>query len=600
MRSAEKAKTLYPYTLHKVMIHRRGIIIDVSKGKVITQEIEKRIVNLFLGGNGIGAYVLYQKMKVKDAFSPGSWIIFAPGVLNGSTFPMTSKCGFFGLSPLTGAFGESYFGSPLGVSLKSRKYDFLGITGRSDTLLYVLIDDSVSLVECEDLRGKTTSECESILNEEYNGSCACIGPAGENLVKFAAITGGGRQAGRTGLGAVLGSKNVKGIVVVPGNIEYDREKTKELRKKCVKGFLEGDGYPAYQGYRSLGTGKSILPFSEKWGVLPTENFEQSQFDNAHKIDTTAWAKDVTQNTGCHGCMIACGKVYKGISDPEFETLYALGSNLLCGDINVIAEANKLCDEYGLDTISMGGVLGYVMSLSREGLLTEIPFGDGDTILSLIEKTALREGIGNSLAEGVKRLSEIYSEPYHAVHVLGLEPPAYDVRGMKGMALSFVTSPRGACHLRSSAYIVELAGTWKHLSTDRFSSDGKEYVAWMENLMTVHDILGTCKFTRDFYVPEIMSEMVEAYTGVKKSPEDLIEIGERTFNVEWLFNMRNGIEMGKLPPKFRAPIREGPSKGSFISEEDEKKMKRDYFRARGWDEKGVPEKETLDRLKLSWR
>jgi aldehyde:ferredoxin oxidoreductase len=510
---------------------------------------------------------------------------------------MTSKCGFFGLSPLTNAFGESYFGDSLGVSLKSQNFDFMGITGRADTLSLLVVDDEPRVLPCPDLKGRTTSACEHILKEEYNGSCACIGVAGENLVRFASIVGDNRQAGRTGLGAVLGSKNVKGIVVVPGTTEYNKEAVRALRKKCVKGFLKGDGYPAYQGYHSLGTGKSIIPFSEKWGVLPTENFEQSQFDKASSIDTTGWIKDVTKNTGCHGCMIACGKVYKGIADPEFETLFAFGSNLLCDDITTIAEANKLCDEYGIDTISMGGVLGYVMALSKKGIIDDIPFGDGEVILSLIEKTALRQGIGNKLAEGVNRLSTVYNNTHLAVHVLGLEPPAYDVRGMKGMALSFLTSPRGACHLRSSAYVVELSGKWKGITTDRFSADKKGYTAYMENLMTLHDILGTCKFTRDFYVPDIMAEMLEAYTTIRKTPGELLEIGERTFNLEWLFNIRNGVTMGSLPFMFRIPIKKGPSKGSYISEEDEITMKKEYFNERGWDNQGVPTQKTKKRLDL---
>jgi aldehyde:ferredoxin oxidoreductase len=582
------------------MIHRKGVTIDLSKKKISYESIENTISHQFLGGNGTGAYILHQKMKQTQPFSPQSWVIFTPGVLNGSTLPMTSKCGFFGLSPLTHAFGESYFGASLGVSVKSHELDYVAITGRSETLSYILIDEDISIIEDETLKDVLTSECEKILKERHHGSCACIGPAGENLVKFAAIVGDNRQAGRTGLGAVLGSKNLKAIIVIPKKIEYDHQKVKEMRKKCVKGFLEGEGYPAYQGYHSLGTGKSIKSFSDLWGVLPTENFEHSQYDRASKIDTTGWIKEVTRNTGCHGCMIACGKVYKGISDPEFETLFALGSNLLCDDINIIAEANRLCDEYGMDTISMGGVLGYMMSLSKDGVVTEdIPFGDGDTILSLIEKTATREGLGDNLAEGVRTLSGIYNNQYHAIHVLGLEPPAYDVRGMKGMALSFMTSPRGACHLRSSAYTVELSGTWQQFATDRFSSEDKGYVAWMENLMAVHDILGTCKFTRDFYLPGIMCEMLEAYTGIKLTPEELITIGERTFNLEWLFNIRHGVHMDNLPVKFRTPIAEGPSKGAFISEEDVIRMKRDYFKARGWDEKGIPTEETKKRLGLTF-
>jgi aldehyde:ferredoxin oxidoreductase len=298
-------------------------------------------------------------------------------------------------------------------------------------------------------------------------------------------------------------------------------------------------------------------------------------------------------------MIACGKMYKGISDPEFETLYALGSNLLCDDIEVIAEGNRLCDELGMDTISMGGVLGYMMTLSREGVIEEsIPFGHGDTIISLIKKTAYRQGIGNELAEGVKKLSIRYDNEYHAVHVLGLSPPAYDGRGIKGMALSFLTSPRGACHLRSSAYSVELPGKWGNFTADRFSVEGKEFVPWMENLMTVHDILGTCKFTRDFYLPEIMSEMLEAYTGITKEPEELLEIGERTFTLEWMFNIRNGVHMGDMPPKFRTPIKDGPSQGSYISHKDTQRMKKNYFEARGWTMEGIPDKKTLERLDLS--
>jgi aldehyde:ferredoxin oxidoreductase len=397
----------------------------------------------------------------------------------------------------------------------------------------------------------------------------------------------------------MGNKNVKALVVTPGEIEVDKRSLRPLRKKCVEGFLKGEGYPAYQGYHSFGTGKSILPFSDIFGVLPTENFEQSQFEGASRIDTTHWIQEVTKSVGCHGCMIACGKVYKGISDPEFETLYALGSNLLCDDIDVIAEGNRLCDELGMDTISMGGVLGYVMTLSKEGIIeADIPFGDGDTILSLIKQTAYREGMGNDLAEGVRKLSTIYNNQYHAVHVLGLSPPAYDARGIKGMALSFITSPRGACHLRSSAYTVELSGTWGDFTANRFSAEGKEFVAWMENLMTVHDILGTCKFTRDFYLPDIMSEMLEAYTGVKKQPEELLEIGERTFTLEWMFNFRKGIRMGEMPPKFGTPIKEGPSEGSSISDGDTRRMKKDYYRARGWNKQGTPEKKTVERLHLT--
>ncbi|MBU7042305.1 MAG: aldehyde ferredoxin oxidoreductase family protein [Theionarchaea archaeon] len=580
------------------MIHGKGICVDLSKKKSTIMTLQPGLIKQFLGGNGIGAHLLYEHVKTHTASSPDNWLVFVPGVLNGSTFPMTSKCGFFSLSPLTGAFGESYFGASLGVALKSEGYDFIALTGRCDILSYVLIDGQCSIEQASDLEGLTTSACETILTEKHDGSCACIGPAGEHQVAFAAIVGDGRQAGRTGMGAVLGSKQVKAIVVVPEAIPIDKKSIRPLRKKCVKGFLEGKGYPAYQGYHSFGTGKSILPFSETFGILPTENFEHSQFEGASRIDTTHWKDEITRSVGCHGCMIACGKVYKGISDPEFETLYALGSNLLCDDIEVIAEGNRLCDELGMDTISMGGVLGYVMSLSKEKILQEkIPFGHGDTILSLIEKTAYREGIGNELAEGVQALSTRYGNDYHAVHVLGLSPPAYDGRGIKGMALSFLTSPRGACHLRSSAYSVELPGTWEHFTADRFSSEGKEFVAWMENLMTVHDILGTCKFTRDFYLPDIMSEMLEAYTGLKMSPEELLEIGERTFNLEWMFNIRNGVRIGAMPPKFKTPIKEGPSQGSHITDEDTQRMKKDYCAARGWNTEGIPQKNTIERLHL---
>ncbi|MBU7032817.1 MAG: aldehyde ferredoxin oxidoreductase family protein [Theionarchaea archaeon] len=581
------------------MIHGKGIFIDLSKNKITELIIPPSISGRFLGGNGIGAYLIYQHVKTQDALSPDNWLVFVTGALNGSTFPMTSKCGFFGLSPLTGAFGESYFGASLGATLKSRGYDFIALTGRSNDLSYILVDEPCSIERAPDLMGLTTSACEKSLNENHDGSCACIGPAGEHRVAFSAIVGDGRQAGRTGLGAILGSKNVKALVVTPGDREVDRTHLRPLRKKCVEGFLEGEGYPAYQGYHSFGTGKSILPFSDIFGVLPTENFEQSQFEGAWKIDTTHWIGEVTKSVGCHGCMIACGKVYKGISDPEFETLFALGSNVLCDDIDVIVEANRLCDELGMDTISMGGVLGYVMSLSKEGIIAaDIPLGDGDTILSLIKQTAYREGIGNDLAEGVEKLSSLHRNQYHAVHVLGLSPPAYDARGIKGMALSFITSPRGACHLRSSAYTVELSGTWGDFTADRFSAEGKGYVAWMENLMTVHDILGTCKFTRDFYLPEIMSEMLEAYSGVKKTPGELLEIGERTFTLEWMFNLRKGVHMGEIPPKFKTPIGEGPAEGCSISDEDISMMKKEYYMARGWNREGVPERKTLERLNLT--
>ncbi len=589
--------------------------VDLSKKKTKVEELDKKMIKKYLGGNGLGIKLLHEETEGKpEAYSEENPMVFVPGALNGSKIPMTEKCGFYSKSPLTGIMAEGIFGGSLGEEVKKAGFDAVVIKGRSEALSYLLIEeDKIEVVDATELGGLGTKRTEEILKKRHGGTAAVIGPAGENLVRYAIIAGDGREVGRTGLGAVMGWKNLKGIVVNGWkDLEpADPQKLDELKSQAFSEFTDedGDGKESFDAYSSHGTVK-FGGMASELGIFPTRYWESGSFEEADKLSSYHWEDDISESKGCHRCPCRCGQVYKDIVDVEYETSFSLGSNLELGDIEDVAKANQLCDDLGMDTLSIGNSIGFLMRLSEENEVDEdISFGDGEKVRELIRKTAYREGLGDIAAEGVKRIGEEFGREEIAVHVNGLSPPAYDPRALKGMGLGFYTSTRGACHLRSDCDGIELGGgsttddegKWVKMERDRRSIEGKEYVAWRENYVTLHDTLGSCKLTgRSVYSPEFMSKFVNAYLGLDLTAEETYKVGERTYNLERLYGLKQRPEIKErlhVPEQFSTPTPVKDLGGEKLTKEQIEKMLKDYYEERGWNDKGVPTEEKLEELDI---
>jgi len=603
------------------------LTVDLSTNKTKLKKTEEEMIERYMGGDGIGAKLLYDCItnnKSVDPLCEDNVIILTPTLLCGTTIPTSGKAGFFFQSPLTGGWGESFIGGAIGSELKQAGLDALIIKGKARRPSYIFIDDDeIKILSAEHLWGKNTRETADKIKEELGQEVivATIGIAGENLIKYASVDCEDRQAGRGGLGAVMGSKNLKAIAVW-GTKDIRLTNPEAVRKLMVKwrDIIKEDS--AFERNIKFGSGEFFNWMNKEKGTFPTKNWQYGIFEQRQKLDPHYWGdgKYPIKNKACFGCIKPCGQMfvikegkYKGteVDGPDYETFFALGGNCFEPDIEVVAKANELCDLYGMDTISTGGCIGFAMELYERGIISkedtggiELTFGNSEALLAIVEKIAKREDIGNILAEGVKNAAKIIGEgsKRYAIQVGGMEPPAYDVRGIKGMGLALMTSPRGACHLRSGAYALELTGEfWKFKDVDRFSTKNKGYeIAEMENFMTVYDVLGICKFSRGFFLIEKLAEILKATTGKNFNERSLLKIGERVNNLKHLFNLYCGWkkEDCKLPPRItNDPIPEGVSAGHLIKEEDSWTMLSDYFKARGWDENGIPTKDKLVELDL---
>jgi len=600
------------------------LYVNLTLGEVEKRELTEEFAQKYIGGNGFGARLLYDNVRTgTDPLSPENCLILAPGAFCGTPVPEASKTGFYAKSPLTGAFGEAMAGSSIGAELKFAGYDALLVRGKAKGWSYLWIDDDeVSVRDASGMLGITTSDALEAIREELDDPgvmVACIGPAGENLVKIACIESDFRQFGRTGLGAVMGSKRLKAIAV-RGTGDLKLANPKLMEKLLAEWYGTISTHPHAIADIKYGTGEFISTVNEVHGTFPTRNWQDSVFEGHRTIAPQYWVPKYSVKTkACYACIKPCGKVfvikegrYAGtvVDGPEFETQYSLGGCVGNPDPEVLAKANELCDELGLDTISAGVAIGWAMECYERGLLTpkdtdgvKLNFGDGDAILKTLELIAYRRGVGDLLADGVREASRRLgrgSEAF-AVHVKGLEPPAYDARGLKGMGLAFASSTRGACHLRSCAYAAELSGGWwKFKRVDRLSAGGKAYVATVENVMTLYDIVGICKFSRHFYFVEELPDFFKAVQGFTLKSKELLKLGERAWNLEKAFNVREGLDRrhDTLPPRLmNEPIREGSSKGSVITREELDRMLNDYYAARGWDRNGIPTRAKLEELGL---
>jgi aldehyde:ferredoxin oxidoreductase len=524
----------------------------------------------FLGGKGIATKLLFNLLPPKiDPLSPQNILIFATGPLNGIALSGASRLTCHFKSPLTYGYGESQCGGYIALAFKRAGLDILLIGGKSENPVYLLIENGkVSIEDASNLWGRDAFETEETL-KKHGGEILAIGQAGENLVRFACINHRkGRQFGRGGAGAVMGSKKLKAIVV-KGNKKIKPtypERLKEFRK-----WLNDSVKKTHASMTKYGT-PNIMSLTNEAGVLPTRYWQKGSFEEVEKINAEALSKYVVKSTTCFACVVACGKIAKTaeaeVEGPEYETLFALGS--LCENSNLedLIRAAELCDRYGMDTITAGNVIAYWMHLGK------VEFGDSKKIIELIEKIAFRRGEGTLLAEGVKRLAEKLNSEREPIHVRGMEPAGYHPAGLYGMALAYATSPRGACHMRSCAYRPNLIGT-----IDRLSIEGQAaLVKDLEDFYAVVDSMVLCRFLclpiiGPIYWKEL-AELYEIVTGDAISVEGLKKAGEEIVDLTRELNSREGLGDEILPRTFL----------KAVGEENFRKMIEDYYSLRGWNKK----------------
>ncbi|MEM0152361.1 MAG: aldehyde ferredoxin oxidoreductase family protein, partial [Thermoplasmata archaeon] len=565
------------------------LFIDLSTGKIEKENIDPYIARKFLGGLGLGAYYLYKNVpKNVDPFDPQNVLIISPGLLVASGIPTASKTVFVSKSPLTGGFGRAVAGATIGPELKKAGYETLIIKGKAEKHSIIVIKDDEVKIESTDLWGKDTRETQLRIKEKYPGfATAAIGPAGENLSKIAIIDCEERQAARTGLGAVMGSKNLKAIAVKgTKKIEpSDQENYKKIIKKWIDIIKD---HPNTQLDMKYGTGEFYAWMNTQMGTFPSRNWQQGYFQKSYdflkegelsKIDPYYWApKYVTGYHPCPGCTKPCGHIFEvkdgkyagtKVDGLEYEIMYSLGGNLEIDDPEAVGYLSLLSDLYGLDAISAGVTISWAMEAIEKGLLKgDLKFGDADSVARILKEMATREGeLGRLLADGVKAAyTRLGKGKEFAMEVKGLEPPAYDIRGIKGMALAEAVAFRGACHNTASIYTTELVGKWwKFENVDRFNSKAKGYeVKIHEDLMMIYDNLGICQFTSNIFYDEDLLEPIRAFTGFNMTLSELMVIGERTYNVARAFNVREGFSRKDdyLPERvLKDPIPKGVSKGS---------------------------------------
>jgi aldehyde:ferredoxin oxidoreductase len=603
--------------------------IDLSARTATTEDLPKEIAADFIGGAGFGIKYLFEEVPATtDPLGPENKLIFASGPLTGTNVPCTSRMAVTAKSPLTGAVGMALSGGHFPAELKFAGYDALIVEGQSEApILLVIKDGDVKFKPANKIWGMKTLDAQQIIKndlKDQNYRVACIGPAGENLLKIASIINEWRAVGRKGLGAVMGSKNLKAIAIRgTGNVAVaDKEKLKAARGSFTKAMKESEVlYPAFS---KMGT-PMVVDHTCTMGIFPTKNYAATgQYDPMDKIGVEV---QMTRNVGsehCYGCPVGCSqlklakeKPYAGIltEGPEFETMYSFGGVTGVENIDAIIAADRLADELGFDTISSGVTVAFAMELYEKGILTkaetgglELNFGNHEAMVALLNQMAYREGFGAVLADGSREAAGKIgkgSEKY-AMQVKGLELPAYDVRGAKAHGLNYATAFTGADHCRGYAF-QEIFGIPIPHEVDRFSVEGKGALTmWNQDLRTATtDAPTMCGFLMDMAVPAIAAQntasLVEAVTGLAFTAEAVQVVGERINNLARVFNTRAGLTRSDdtLPERLLTePIPGGASKGHFISREELNRMLDEYYAARGWDvETGAPAREKLLSLRL---
>jgi aldehyde:ferredoxin oxidoreductase len=606
---------------------RKTATVNLTTGTSEVTDTPQSAIESFLGGRGYAARLLYDLVPPEiEPESPENVLILSSGLLNGTPWPAASRYHLTFRSPLTGCYGYANAGGKLGPYLAACGLDALVIGGRASAPCHVVVHrDGVRIEPADDLWGMATGETEAALRIRYpEAAIASIGPAGENGVLFASVMNdGGRAAARTGGGAVFGAKNLKAVVVL-----------KFQPTSPGRGFLAEAGAatkkllsaPAIPDLHRWGT-PFITAIKNENGDLPTKNHRSGQVPFIDKIDAEAFDRWKTEIKGCLGCPIQCGRIsvvetgtYRcRTAGPEYETIDSFGPQCYCDDAEAIIYANMLCNELGLDTLSTGAAIAFAMECHEDGLLNEedldLSWGNAETIVELVERIAARRGLGDLLAEGVRRAAKAIGgrASRFAMEVKGLEIPSQEGRVAKAFGLGHATSNRGADHLYALPTIdiahLDEAGhaMLPHVMPDVMDPSDERYkadlVALSEHYCAVADSLGVCKFSTVETYPLYPSDLARGVSelGYAMDGEDLLRIGERIVNLERMYNVRLGLSAtdDRLPARFTEEplsVRHGENVTEHIIE-DMDAMLAGYYGLRGWDENGVPTNEKLRELGL---
>jgi len=598
------------------------LVVDLTSGEIEDEPLNEGYARRFIGGSGLACRYIYEMVEADtDPLGPENQLLFMAGPLTGTRAPSCGRYVVCARSPLTGLWGEANSGGFFGPEMRFAGYDGLVIKGRSPEPVYLHIEDGrAELRSASHLWGKSTYETQALIREELGDEevrVACIGPAGENLVRFASVMNDhGCAAGRTGMGAVMGSKRLKAVALrghqrVPLD---DEERFKALASEALDAIREDITTDIL---RETGTAGSLGLYMAL-GNSPIRYFTQGSFPEGENLGGSVMAETIlTGNYACYGCPIGCGRrveIKEGkyrlpeTKGPEYETVCSLGTLLLMDDLPAVAYLGYLCDLYGMDTISTGSTIAFAHYLFERGIIgpeetdgLELRWGDPDTVAKLIEMIAHRQGFGDVLAEGSRLVGRRFKAEELAVQVKGLEVAMHDPRAMSAMALVYATSPIGGSHNQSDMYLVDLGKAIEELdilSTDRFEIKGKApIVARHQDWRSFCNTLILCYFASP-PVQTILG-LLSSATGWEMGPKDVLTIGERIWNLKRMLNIRLGLkrEDDRLPKLLLTPLEEG---GTESHVPDLEAMLREYYQARGWDpETGEPTQEKLRELGLRW-
>lgn len=582
------------------------------------ESVDAEVLLKFLGGRGLAAHILWNELEAgTHPLSPSNKLVIAAGPLTGLPLPSSGKLVVASKSPLTYGYGDGNIGTKAAVNLRKCGYDALVVEGVAEKPTTVLVeDDDVELLPADDLWGLTTWETELRITKKYGGDVAVmsIGPAGENLVKYATIVSEfGRSGGRPGIGAVMGSKKVKALAI-KGTKDIPTYDPEEFKKTYDEAYRHIKGDANYGFWIRQGT-MSTISWANENSCLPTYNFREGVFDEAYKISGDAMELIKVGQKGCPYCEIPCGNIVRYVvdnisreSELDYENVAMLGSNIGVGDLNKVSDLNLLADLYGLDTISLGNVLAFTAELSEKGVIDErVEWGDYKKFKELIEDITYRRGLGDLLAEGVRHISMKLGRDTanYAMHIKGLEISAYDCHAAPGMALAYSTSPIGAHHKDAWFIATEIK-----LGRFQYSKEKVGRLIWMQNIRGgLFESLTTCRFpwletslSLDTYL-----KFLKLVTGVDYTWDDVYLIANRIYTLVRAFWIREyaaeGVKWSSAmdtPPKrwFEEPLSKGSLAGSKLDLNNYKLMLNWYYEMRGWDDNGVPRKSTISKLGLS--
>lgn len=595
---------------------RRLLRIDLSRRTAVVEELPSDLLAAFVGGKGLGTYYLHREIPPHaDPLGPENKVFIAPGVLSGTPAPAASRYEMLSKSPLTGIYLDSNSGGHFGPELKLTGHDLVIVEGCSARPVAVVIrDHGVHFLDASHLWGCSVYETETALRKELGDArfrIASIGPAGEGLVKFACVSNDySRQLGRGGLGAVWGSKGLKAVAVLGTRALPVAEPRAfmDAVDAALEQIFENDWVPHKREHGTMGS----LDTMHTLGITPVANFSRSVFEGFEAIDSAVFGQLVAARLACANCAMACSKGTRlrgsraedAIEGPEYETAALFGGNCLVDDPQAIIHANLICNQAGMDTISAGALVGMVLAAADMGRLSwdELELSPemdrGGMVVHLLQRIVDREGIGQTLAEGARVAGEALGISDLAPHVKGLEFPAYDPRVSPGMALGYMTSDRGACHLRTYPFGRETSGVLPWFSLD----EKAEFVKRQQDEKAAQECLGVCQFPYGIgLLTDDLPHLLSAATGQEWTYDRLCAVGERTWNLSRDFNARLGIDRRAdyLPRRFaETPMPDGMGAGHLLSRAEQDRLLDRYYDLRGWDADGLPTRDTWERLGLA--